>query len=111
MFLAVNATHLDAGPRQTTLDLYHTEGLSDMADSESPSASASEAGPAPSPMRSKDEVALDLMKFIAVTTGYGKPPGAATGFSAKPGTRSPEEQAEALLELFRRCRQTIKEEN
>jgi hypothetical protein len=80
-----------------------------MAEVESPSTGASEAGPAPSAMRSKDEVALELMKFIAVTTGYGRPPGAATGFSAKPGSRSPEEQAEALLELFRRCRQTVKE--
>jgi hypothetical protein len=80
-----------------------------MAELESPSTSASEVGPAASAMRSKDEVALELMKFIAVTTGYGRPPGAATGFSAKPGSRSPEEQAEALLELFRRCRQTVKE--
>ena len=82
-----------------------------MAELESPSTSASEAGPAAGAMRSKDEVALELMKFIAVTTGYGRPPGAATGFSAKPGSRSPEEQAEALLELFRRCRQTIKEDS
>jgi len=26
----------------------------------------------PGPARSKDEIALELMKFVAVTTGYGK---------------------------------------
>jgi len=58
--------------------------------------------------RSKDEVALELMRFIAVTTGYGKSSqGSGAGFSAKPSTRSPEEQAEALLELFARCRRAV----
>lgn len=57
--------------------------------------------------RSKDEVALELMKFIAVTTGYGKSTHSGTGFSAKPGTRPPEEYAEALLELFERCRKVV----
>ena len=64
-----------------------------------PEPTAPPAGP-----RGKDEVALDLMKFIAVTTGYGKSSQAGAGFSAKPGTRSPEEQAETLLELYERCR-------
>ncbi len=50
--------------------------------------------------RGKDEVALDLMKFIAVATGYGKVPHVSTGFSAKPGNHSAEEHVEALLELF-----------
>lgn len=68
---------------------------------------AAQAPPAP-PARSKDEVALELMKFITVTTGYGK--GGATpvaGFSGKPAARTPEEHAEALLELFGRCRQVL----
>jgi len=60
--------------------------------------------------RSKDEVALDLMKFIAVATGYGKASQSTTGFSAKPVTRSGEEQAEALLELFERCRRVVHKE-
>jgi hypothetical protein len=55
---------------------------------------------------SRDEVALELMKFIAVTTGYGK--GAPTaGFQGKTGTRSPEEYAESLLQLFERCRSVV----
>lgn len=54
----------------------------------------------------KDEVALELMKFIAVTTGYGKGP-ATAGYGNKTG-RSSEEYAEALLQLFERCRTVVK---
>lgn len=53
-----------------------------------------------------DEIALELMKFIAVTTGYGRGP-AGTGFGVK-GNRSSEEYADSLLELFERCRTTVK---
>lgn len=59
--------------------------------------------------RSKDDVALELMKFIAVTTGYGKASQTSAGFSGKPSARSPEEHADALLELFNRCRKIVKE--
>jgi hypothetical protein len=56
--------------------------------------------------RTPDEVALELMKFIAVTTGYGK--GApSTGFGGKP-PRSSEEYADSLLELFERCRSVVR---
>lgn len=61
----------------------------------------------PSDLRPKsiDEIALELMKFIATTTGYAK--GAqAVGFSGRP-PRTPEEQAEALLELFEKCRHAV----
>lgn len=61
--------------------------------------------------RSKDDVALELMKFIAVTTGYGKATQGSTGFSGKPATHSAEEHAEALLELFNRCRKVVKEDS
>jgi hypothetical protein len=64
------------------------------------------AAPAAAGGRSKDDVALELMKFIAVNTGYGKSAGSA-GFSSKPAARSPEEHAEALLELFQRCRKAV----
>lgn len=56
--------------------------------------------------RSQDEVALELMKFIAVTTGYGKGT-PTTGFSGK-GPRSSEEYADSLLELFDRCRTAVR---
>ncbi len=55
----------------------------------------------------KDQVALELMKFIAVTTGYGKAGQATAGFSGKPSARSAEEHAEALIELFERCRTVV----
>ena len=35
------------------------------------------------PARSRDEVALELMKFIAVTTGYGKGPSGERGSPPK----------------------------
>jgi hypothetical protein len=56
--------------------------------------------------RSRDEVALELMKFIAVTTGYGKGATAAAGFSGKPA-KSAEEYAEALIQLFEKCRSVV----
>jgi hypothetical protein len=56
-----------------------------------------------------DEVALELMKFIAVTTGYGKGNAPAAGFAGK-ATRSSEEYAEALIELFERCRAVVRKQ-
>jgi hypothetical protein len=60
------------------------------------------------PQRSSDEVALEMMKFIAVTTGYGKGAGGA-GFTGKT-TKTPEEYAESLLQLFERCRSVIRKD-
>jgi hypothetical protein len=71
---------------------------------------SADAKGAPGGGRNKDDVALDLMKFIAVSTGYGKSGQAAAGFSAKAGTRSPEELAEDLLSLFDRCRKVVNKE-
>jgi ATP:corrinoid adenosyltransferase len=53
-----------------------------------------------------DEVALELMKFIAVTTGYGKGTSTA-GFGGK-APRTSEEYADSLLELFERCRAVVR---
>jgi hypothetical protein len=66
---------------------------------------AAAAPPAPGG-RSKDEIALELMRFIAVTTGYGKTNQTA-GFSSKPSAVSVESHADALLELYGKCRQAI----
>lgn len=60
------------------------------------------------PVRSKDELALELMKFISVTTGVGKSAPAA-GFTGK-AARSPDEHAEALIQLFERCRKVLHSE-
>lgn len=56
-------------------------------------------------LRSRNEIALEMMKFIAVTTGYGKGVGAA-GFTGKTA-KSPEEYADALMQLFERCRTVV----
>ncbi len=58
--------------------------------------------------RSPDEVALELMKFIAVTTSYGKGT-PTTGFGGK-GPRSSEEYADSLIELFERCRSVVRKQ-
>ncbi len=58
-------------------------------------------------VRSKEEIALELMKFIAATTGYGKGTPTA-GYTGKP-SRTAEEYAEALLELYQRCRACLGE--
>ena len=56
-------------------------------------------------LKNRDEVALELMKFIAVTTGYGKGTPTA-GFGGK-GQSSSEEYANALIDLFERCRTVV----
>jgi hypothetical protein len=57
-----------------------------------------------------NEVALEMMKFIALTTGYGKPTTSTTGFAGKAAKSGSEEYAEALLQLFERCRATVRKE-
>ncbi|HLK64511.1 MAG TPA: hypothetical protein VKU19_13800 [Bryobacteraceae bacterium] len=81
-----------------------------MPELEPPTSTPEAPATAPASGRNKDEVALDLMKFIAVSTGYGRASQSGAGFSAKPATRSPEEQADALLELFERCRRVVHKE-
>lgn len=70
-----------------------------MTDEQTPAPKEAAAG------RNKDEVALELMKFIAMTTGYGKGTSGA-GFGGKP-TKTSEEYAEALIQLFVRCREVV----
>ncbi len=60
----------------------------------------------PTHTSSPDEIALELMKFIAVTTGYGK--GAPSAGFGNKGTKSSEEYADSLLELFDRCRAAVR---
>ena len=79
-------------------------------DAQESAVQAEKAGGAPGGGRSPDDIALELMKFIAVASGYGKGTQSSAGFSGKPGTKSPEEHADALLELFQRCRKAVKQE-
>ncbi len=57
------------------------------------------------PIKNRDEIALEMMKFIAVTTGYGKGVSSA-GFTGKTA-KTPEEYADALIHLFERCRSVV----
>jgi hypothetical protein len=50
--------------------------------------------------RRNEDIALDLMKFIAATTGYGKSTGPA-GFQG--GSSKAEDDTSQLLELYTRC--------
>lgn len=68
---------------------------------------AEETSTTPAPPRSNDEIALEMMKFIAVTTGYGRGSGGGAGFTGK-AAKTPEEYADALLQLFERCRSVVR---
>jgi hypothetical protein len=53
--------------------------------------------------RRNEDIALDMMKFIAVTTGYGRGGAMAAGFQGTLPAAKPEEYAAHLLELYGRC--------
>ena len=52
--------------------------------------------------RRNEDIALDLLKFVAVTAGVGRPATASTGFTAAAAPK-PEEHVNQLLELYGRC--------
>ena len=52
--------------------------------------------------RRNEDIALDMMKFIAMTTGYGRGAGTA-GFQGAMTDKKAEEYAGHLLELYGRC--------
>ena len=62
----------------------------------------------PAGARRLEDIALDLMKFIAVTTGYGRS-AVTAGFQAK--VEKSEDYAESLLQLYQRCRAAVGKEN
>ncbi len=52
--------------------------------------------------RRNEDIALDLMKFVAVTTGYGKMGTAGAGFQGETTSKS-EDYARHLLDLYGQC--------
>jgi len=50
---------------------------------------------------------LDLMKFIAMTTGYGRTTSSGAGFQGTGAAAKPEEYAGHLLELYGKCLQAV----
>jgi len=53
--------------------------------------------------RRNEDIALDLMKFIAMTTGYGRTTSSGVGFLGSGSASKPEEYATHLLELYGKC--------
>jgi len=58
--------------------------------------------------RRNEDIALDLMKFIAMTTGYGKTASSGgVGFSGGGAASKPEDYAAHLLELYGKCKAAV----
>ena len=53
--------------------------------------------------RRNEDIALDLMKFVAMTTGYGRTTSSGVGFQGTGSASKPEEYATHLLELYGKC--------
>lgn len=56
--------------------------------------------------RRNEDIALDLLKFVAGTTGVGRPAAGSTGFSGAAGGK-PEEHVTELLALYSRCLKAV----
>jgi hypothetical protein len=67
---------------------------------------ADEISPGSPGLRRNEDIALDLMKFVAMTTGYGKSAAPGAGFQGG-GAVKAEDYASQLLELYGRCLQVV----
>ena len=56
--------------------------------------------------RRNEDIALDLLKFVAGTAGVGRPAAGSTGFSGASAAK-PEEHVTQLLELYGRCLKAV----
>jgi hypothetical protein len=56
--------------------------------------------------RRNEDIALDLLRFVAGTTGIGRATVPSTGFSGSAGSK-PEEHVTQLLELYGRCLKAV----
>ncbi len=56
--------------------------------------------------RRTEDIALDLLKFVATTANVGSKGAGATGFGL-PTSAKAEDQVTQLLELYTRCRQAV----
>jgi hypothetical protein len=56
--------------------------------------------------RRNEDIALDLFKFVASTTGAGRPGAPSTGFTASALSKS-DDHVDHLLELYARCLKTV----
>ena len=58
--------------------------------------------------RRTEDIALDLLKFVAATAHVGVKAAGTTGFGAAGGTKT-EDQVTELLALYTRCRQAVEQ--
>jgi hypothetical protein len=56
--------------------------------------------------RRNEDIALDLLKFVAGTAGVGRVAATSTGFSGASAAK-PEENVTTLLDLYARCLKTV----
>jgi hypothetical protein len=56
--------------------------------------------------RRTEDIALDLLKFVATQANVGTKGASGTGFGVPAGSK-PEEQVTHLLELYARCRSAV----
>jgi hypothetical protein len=63
--------------------------------------------PAAPPLRRDEEIALDMMKFVATTTGYGRTGTPGAGFQGGTVSRA-EDYAKHLIELYGQCLDAIR---
>jgi hypothetical protein len=68
---------------------------------ETPTTGPSAAG------RRNEDIALDLMKFVAMTTGYGRTASSGVGFQGSGSAAKPEDYADHLLELYGKCLRAV----
>lgn len=61
------------------------------------------AGTGKGAARRNEDIALDLMKFVAMTTGYGRTTSSGVGFQGTGSASKPDEYASQLLELYGKC--------
>jgi hypothetical protein len=57
--------------------------------------------------RRNEDIALDLMKFVAMTTGYGRTSSTGAGFQGSGAASKPEDYGNHLLELYGRCLEAV----
>lgn len=56
--------------------------------------------------RRNEDIALDLLKFVAAHSNVGRPAAGSTGFVASSSAK-PEDQVTQLLELYARCLKAV----
>jgi len=60
--------------------------------------------------RRNEDIALDLLKFVAGTAGVGRPAAPSTGFNSTTAPK-PEEHVSQLLDLYGRCLKAVEGKN